>query len=106
MLPLTLRLYVAIIALLLLFPLGIVMAVSLDPGHYIVFPVTGYSVEWYVKMWANETIVLAMKNSLIVGLTSSIAAALVAVPAALYIVRRNDGGGALHALILSPFTTP
>ncbi len=106
MLPLSLRLYVAIIALFLLFPLGIVMAVSFDPGRYIVFPVTGFSVRWYLDMWQDATIVLAMKNSLIVGLSSSLIAALVAVPAALHIARREDGGGALYAWVLSPFTTP
>jgi len=106
MLPLSLRLYVALIALLLLFPLGIVMTVSFDPGQYIVFPVTGYDIKWYFKMWQEPTIVLAMKNSLIVGLSSSLIAAVVAVPASLHIARRTDGGGALYAWILSPFTTP
>lgn len=106
MLPLSLRFYVALVAIFLLFPLIIVIAVSADPGRYIVFPPTGFSIKWYLSMWSDETIVLAMRNSLIVGLSSSAIAAVVAVPAALNIARRSDGGGFLYSLILAPFTIP
>jgi putative spermidine/putrescine transport system permease protein len=104
--PLLLRLYVVVIALFLLFPLAIVIAVSFDPGSYIIFPTSGFSAKWYVSMWSNDTIVRAMQNSLIVGFASSAMATMVAVPAALSVVRREDTGGFMYALILSPFTVP
>jgi ABC-type spermidine/putrescine transport system permease subunit II len=78
-----LSIYSAILSVVFVFPLLIVVAVSLDPGDYIRFPVSGYSLRWYVEMWSNQTIVLALKNSLIVGVASSLIGALVAVPAAL-----------------------
>jgi putative spermidine/putrescine transport system permease protein len=104
--PLALRIYVAIIALFLLFPLAIVMAVSFDPGSYIMFPTSGFSFKWYVSMWSNDTVVRALINSLIVGFSSSAIAMVVAVPAALSIVRRDNQSGFIYMLILSPFTVP
>ncbi len=104
---LLLRIYVATIGVLLIFPLIIVVAVSLDPGEYITFPPTGYSTRWYVEMWKNDTFVLAIKNSLIVGVVSSLLAAVLALPAALAISR----GGRfvqhwLYPFLLSPFAVP
>lgn len=99
--------YVGLIGLLLLFPLAIVVAVSFDPGAYIRFPVTGFSFRSYVRMWSDETIVLAIINSLIVGLCSSVIGALVAIPAALVIARGGRGiQEVVYPLLLSPFAVP
>lgn len=99
--------YVAGVAVLLLFPLAIVVAVSFDPGDYIVFPPSGFSARWYIEMWSNETIVLGLKNSLLVGGLSSVLAAVVAVPSAVAI---NSGGWiteqVVYPFLLSPFTIP
>ncbi|WP_213774577.1 ABC transporter permease [Bradyrhizobium sp. dw_78] len=102
-----LRIYVGFVGILLVFPLLIVLAVSFDPGSYIAFPPSGFSLKSYVEMWSNDTITLAIKNSLIVGLISSLLGTLLAVPAALAIAR----GGAfservLYPLLLSPFAIP
>ncbi len=104
---LLLRIYVGAIGVMLIFPLVIVVAVSLDPGEYITFPPTGFSVRWYIEMWSSDTFVLATKNSLIVGITSSLLAALFALPAAIAIAR----GGSfvqnwLYPFLLSPFAVP
>ena len=104
---LSMRIYGATVAILLIFPLAIVAAVSFDPGSYIAFPPSGFSVRWYIEMWSNETIVLALKNSLIVGIASSLLGTVIAIPAALAIAR----GGAvsqqiLYPLLLSPFAIP
>jgi len=104
--PLALRIYVGLSALFLIFPLAIVLAVSLDPGSYIIFPPTGFSPKWYLDMWHNDTVVRAIENSLIVGFSSSAIAALVAVPAALGIMRREGSSNFLYAVSLSPFTVP
>ncbi|MDB5602085.1 MAG: transporter permease [Xanthobacteraceae bacterium] len=102
-----LPLYATFIGFLLLFPLAIVVAVSFDPGVYIRFPVTGFSPRWYVRMWADETIVLSIVNSLIVGFSSSLIGAIVAIPAALAV---THGGrfvkAAVYPFLLSPFAMP
>lgn len=104
---LLLRIYVAAIGVLLVFPLVIVVAVSLDPGQYITFPPTGYSLRWYAEMWSNETFVLATKNSLIVGVVSSFLAAVFALPAALAITRSGKFvENWLYPFLLSPFAVP
>jgi putative spermidine/putrescine transport system permease protein len=101
------RIYATAVAVLLIFPLLIVAAVSLDPGAYITFPPSSYSVRWYVEMWSNDTITLAMENSLIVGVASSLLGTIIAIPAAIAITR---GGTAteniLYPFLLSPFAIP
>lgn len=102
-----LPLYVTIVGILLLFPLAIVAAVSFDPGAYIRFPVTGFSLRSYVRMWSDETITLSIVNSLIVGFSSSFIGAVVAVPAALVIARGGRlAEGWLYPFLLSPFAVP
>jgi putative spermidine/putrescine transport system permease protein len=102
-----LQVYVAMIGILLVFPLAIVVAVSFDPGSYIAFPPSGFSGVWYVQMWSNDTITLAIKNSLIVGVVSSVLGTLVAVPAALAIARGGRfAERVLYPLLLSPFAIP
>jgi putative spermidine/putrescine transport system permease protein len=105
--PLPIRIYAAAVAVLLIFPLVIVAAVSFDPGSYIAFPPSGFSIRWYIEMWSNETIALALKNSLIVGIASSVLGTVIAIPAALAIAR----GGVvsqqfIYPLLLSPFAIP
>ncbi len=102
-----LGLYAAVAGVILAFPLAVVVAVSLDPGSYIRFPVTGYTLRWYGAMWSNETVVLSIVNSLVVGAASAVIGALVALPAALVIA----GGGrfanaVLYPFLLSPFAVP
>jgi putative spermidine/putrescine transport system permease protein len=104
---LLLRIYVSIVGIALVFPLAIVVAVSFDPGSYIAFPPSGFSVHSYVLMWSNDTITLAIKNSLIVGIASSLLGTAVAVPAALAIARGGDfSEKVLYPLLLSPFAIP
>ena len=101
---LLLRIYVAIVGIALIFPLAIVVAVSFDPGSYIAFPPSGFSFHSYVSMWSNDTITLAIKNSLIVGIISSLLGTAVAVPAALAIARGGDlSEKVLYPALLSPF---
>jgi putative spermidine/putrescine transport system permease protein len=104
---LPLRIYVSIVAIALVFPLAIVVAVSFDPGSYIAFPPSGFSVRSYMLMWNNDTITLALKNSLIVGVSSSLLGTAVAVPAALAIARGGDFcEKVLYPMLLSPFAIP
>jgi putative spermidine/putrescine transport system permease protein len=104
---LLLRVYVSLVAVALVFPLAVVVAVSFDPGSYIAFPPSGFSFHSYVLMWSNETITLAIKNSLVVGMASSLLGTAVAVPAALAIARGGDfSERILYPLLLSPFAIP
>jgi putative spermidine/putrescine transport system permease protein len=102
-----LGLYATLVGIILAFPLIVVVAVSLDPGSYIRFPVTGYTLRWYGAMWSNETVVLSIVNSLIVGISSALIGAIVALPAALVIA--NGGrfaNSVLYPFLLSPFAVP
>lgn len=102
-----LGLYATVAGAILAFPLVVVVAVSLDPGSYIRFPVTGYTLRWYGAMWSNETVVLSIVNSLIVGVSAALIGAVVALPAALVIANGGRFANAvLYPILLSPFAVP
>jgi putative spermidine/putrescine transport system permease protein len=102
-----LAVYLAAICVILLLPLGIVLAVSLDPGSNIQFPTSGVSTKWFRAIWSNETMVLALWNSIIVGVSSSVLAGLVSVPAALAIASGSPfARKIIYPMLLAPFAIP
>lgn len=102
-----LRLYAGLIALLLIFPLAVVVVVSVDSAQYIQFPPEGFTLRWYQALAGNENFMLSLKNSLIVGISSTAIALLVAIPAALVLSRRRfPFRDAIYAVLLSSLTIP
>ena len=99
--------YLAAMCAVLLLPLGIVFAVSLDPGSNIQFPISAVSSKWYRAIWANDTMMLALWNSVIVGISSSVVAGLVSVPAAVAIASGSPFARKLiYPVLLAPFAIP
>jgi len=100
-------LYVGLVCILLLAPLLVVGAVSLDPGQAIRFPISAFSTRWYREIWSNETMMRALRNSMIVGVTSSLVACLVSVPAAVAIHSGSRfARSVVYPLLLAPFAIP
>jgi putative spermidine/putrescine transport system permease protein len=99
--------YLAAICAALLLPLAIVFAVSLDPGSNIQFPISAISSKWYEAIWSNETMMLALRNSVIVGVASSVLAGVVSVPAAIAVASGSPiARKVVYPLLLAPFAIP
>ncbi len=99
--------YIALVSMLLVFPLLVVLLISFDTSQYIKFPPTGYQLNWYKSLPDNPNFKLSFINSLIVAASSTMIALLVGVPAALVIARKNfPGRNALYTLCLSSLTVP
>ncbi|MFC3286111.1 ABC transporter permease [Litchfieldella rifensis] len=91
----------------LLAPLVVVMLVSFTPNGYLSYPTNGLSLRWFQAILDNRDFIRAFWNSLYLGIGAATASALLAVPAALAIVRyRFRGREALVGLFLSPLMIP
>jgi putative spermidine/putrescine transport system permease protein len=100
-------LYLAAIAVFLALPAVLVVVVSFDTANYMQFPPSGLTLKWYQLIFASETMRLAILNSMIVAVVSTLLTVAIGVPAALYIARcRFRGRDALYAFLLSPIAVP
>lgn len=102
---------VSIAAILILaflyLPLVVVIWYSFNESSVISFPIKEYSLKWYVKMWNNDSLMAAVKNSILVALSSAFIALLIGLPAAFAIYKfKFPGKALLEKIILTPITLP
>lgn len=88
-------------------PTLIVVATSFDTREFISFPPAGFSVERYAQMVANETLRTSAWTSFVAAVSAVVVDVLIAVPAAIAIVRRHFPGKAfLVGFLQSPIMLP
>lgn len=102
-----LRLATLLVALFLLLPSAVVVAMSFSAGKLLTFPPQGFSLEWYGNFFASRTWSGSTLNSLQVALLATLGATLLGTLAAVGLVRgRPRGRGLLRAILLSPMIVP
>ena len=98
--------YFGLIALLYL-PIGILFLFSLNANTTLAFPLRGFTLGWYQKLFAAEAVLRSARNSLVVAAGSSFVAtllgAMVAVLATRYEFRAKNW---LLALAVLPLIVP
>jgi putative spermidine/putrescine transport system permease protein len=91
----------------LLLPLAVVVLVSFASDPYITFPPSGVSLRWFRAVFDEPSFVLGITNSVKLALAATAVSILLAVPAALALVRyRFPGRDALESWLLSPLSLP
>jgi putative spermidine/putrescine transport system permease protein len=91
----------------LLFPVIVVVTISLSSATYLNFPPPGFSLQWYQKLLNDPEWLSAFWVTVKVGVMASLLATLVGVPAAFALVRHAiPGKSLLNAIILSALVTP
>jgi spermidine/putrescine transport system permease protein len=101
------RIYTVLVYIFMFAPIAAVILLSFNPEQFGSFPMKGFSFRWYVKLAQNETILMAFKNSLILGSLTAILVTAVAIPAAMAFVRYEfPGKNALNTLLLTPIMIP
>lgn len=99
--------YHAIFIAFILAPLVVVVLVSFTGKGYISLPTDGFSLRWFRAIGGATELVNAFWISLWLGLASATVAVVLAVPAALALVRyRFPGRGVLAAFFMSPLMIP
>lgn len=91
----------------LLAPVVVVFLISFSADSFIVFPPSGFSLRWYERLFGNETLMRALRLSLLIAAIVTVASLAIGVPAALAIARRATPlAQALKAFFLAPLLLP
>jgi putative spermidine/putrescine transport system permease protein len=106
-LGLGLSFYIAALTIFLMSPVAIVIASAFTGGDFVIFPPRDLSLRWFAKVLNDPQFVLPLWNSLRLGVTATLLSAVLAVPAAIALVRhRFRGAGLIQAFLLSPLSLP
>ena len=101
------KLYTLLVYVWMFTPIVAVVLLSFNPQQFGSFPMEGFSFKWYIKLAQNETILIAFKNSLVLGSLTALLATTIAIPAAMAFVRYDfPGKETLNTLLLSPIMVP
>ncbi len=101
------RLYTILVYIWMFAPIGVVIILSFNPEQFGSFPMKGFSLRWYAKLAQNEPIVVAFKNSLVLGFLSAIISTILGILAAMAFVRYDfPGKTMLNTLLVAPIMIP
>lgn len=91
----------------LVLPLVVVIGVSLTETKFLAFPPQGLTLSWYAVILENPTYIRSFLTSAGLAALATMAAMLVALPAAIAMTRYTfPGKSALSAVLLSPLVLP
>ncbi len=101
------RIFVTVLCLFLCAPIFIVVVASFTASDFITFPPGHVSLRWFQKVLSNSEFIAPIWNSLKLAATATVLASLLAVPAALAIVRGSfPGRRGVETFLLSPLSLP
>ena len=99
--------FVLVFFIYILSPIVIVIVVAFSSQGYIAFPIEGFSLKWFYRVYAYRPFFDSLIVSVQLAAASTILACLVAIPAALALARSKRGiAGAITSLLLSPLSMP
>lgn len=102
-----LRIITILVYLFMFTPVAIVVLLSFNPSQFSMFPIEGLSLQWYVELWHDESIVRAFQTSLLLGALTSVIATTLGVLAPLALVRYEFPGKRLVSTVLvAPILLP
>lgn len=102
-----LRSYFWLLLGLLYMPIILLFVFSLNANTTLSFPLKGFTLDWYQKLFETPALLTAVKNSLIVAVTSSVAATVLGTMLAILLSRFNfRGRGVLTGLAVMPLIVP
>jgi spermidine/putrescine transport system permease protein len=84
--------YYWLFAAFLYLPIALLIIFSFNDSELLHFPLSGFTLQWYKDLGNAKELLDAAKNSIIVGLISSLAATILGTMAAIAVVRFNFSG--------------
>ena len=101
------RLYTILVYVFMFAPIVAVVMLSFNPEQFGSFPMKGFSFKWYIKLAQNRGILMAFKNSLILGSLTAVVVTAVGILAAIAFIRYEfPGKNTLNTLLLAPIMIP
>jgi putative spermidine/putrescine transport system permease protein len=99
--------FAALVMAFILLPVIFISLYAFNDTGYFHFPPQGVSLKWFVSFFANARFRAALASSLIISATVAPVCLLIAVPAALALVRyRFPGRDLVNGLIMAPLVVP
>ena len=103
----SLRIYALVYLLFLYAPIVLLPIFAFNDGTIIAFPLKGFTLQWFSEMFANPTLGRALRNSLIIAISSAIMATTLGIFAARAGTRFSfPGKGGIMGLIMLPLVLP
>jgi len=91
----------------MILPLLAVVPISFSSGNFLSYPMPGFSVKWYEKIFSDGPWMKALATSLIVGVSATALATVLGTLAALAFARKNlPCASTTLALLISPMIIP
>ncbi|WP_027834729.1 ABC transporter permease [Maritalea myrionectae] len=88
-------------------PVAVVILLAFNANQFGAFPMTGFSLRWFVALWENDAIVRAFQTSLTLGLMTAIISTTLGVLASLALVRYDfPGKNSISTLLIAPILVP
>ncbi len=99
--------YLVLLFIFLALPMVIVVAVSFTSASYTHFPPRGFSFKWFFHVFEEPTFVMGIYNSFRLAFATILLSNLIAIPAALALVRYNFRyGNTFQSFFMSPLSLP
>lgn len=96
-----------LMSLFMILPLLAVVPISFSSGSFLSYPLPGYSLQWYERVFTSGPWMQALSNSLVVGIASTLLATVLGTLAALAFARRSlPAAASLLGLLISPMIFP
>ncbi|MBD8555248.1 ABC transporter permease [Rhizobium sp. CFBP 8762] len=104
---LSLGAFVVLFFIFMLAPILIVVLVSFTSAGYVSFPIPGWSLKWFARIFEYQPFVDALIVSIEIAIGATILSCLIGVPAALYLARsRSRWASGVMTFLLSPLSMP
>jgi spermidine/putrescine transport system permease protein len=105
--PIPLVIYYFSLVALLYLPIAVLFLFSINANTFLSFPLKGFTLDWYQKLFAADAVLRAARNSLVVATGSSIAATLLGTMVSILLMRYQfRGKNLLLALAALPLIVP
>lgn len=102
-----LSLFVVAFFAFMLAPIVVVVVISFTSAGYAAFPIPGWSLRWFYRIWEYPPFVDAMITSVQVAVLATVLSCLLAIPAALHLTRARSGWAhGVTTFLLSPLSVP
>jgi putative spermidine/putrescine transport system permease protein len=104
---LLLTIFVLIFFVFMTLPIGIVVVASFTDASFVTFPITGWSLRWFWRIFEYQPYMDSMLVSLEVAFGATVISCLIGVPAAISLARSSSAlANAIMTYLLSPLSMP
>jgi ABC-type spermidine/putrescine transport system permease subunit II len=101
------RLYTMLVYLFMFLPVAVVVLLSFNASQFGSFPMTGFSLRWFVELAGNEAILRAFRTSIVLGVLTAVISTTLGVLASLALVRyKVPGSNLISTLLIAPILVP